>query len=316
MHQPLESVTALARFSFTPTELAVAKQALLAEQDWSAWIEQIELHGLSGFANKHIEAYDLPVPQALKLPLKALNVRHRSASEARYQALSDINRAFKNHDIPYLALKGAALLPRLYQDPHLRPMRDMDLLLATSHENQAAAVLRELGYDLPEEQPSRFMRDMHQLPNATKTVNGFTCSVELHRDGISREVVGHLHYPMDASQLQSLRWQALEVPAFDDVTMLHQVCRHLEGLHPGGVLKLINVMDVIGLAEIVLQKGDWSRLESAYPHVINSLSCLHLLTPLPQTLQSSRRCRKPCSLRYPSCHKITVFRVSDRLWGR
>jgi hypothetical protein len=67
--------------------------------------------------------------------------------------------------------------------------------------------------------------------------------------------------------------------------MLHQVCRHLEGLHPGAALKLINVMDVIGLAMRVLELGKWLELERSYPHVLNSLRCLHLLTPLPVSLE-------------------------------
>jgi hypothetical protein len=69
--------------------------------------------------------------------------------------------------------------------------------------------------------------------------------------------------------------------------MLHQVTRHLEGLHTGAVLKLINVMDVIGLAHRVLDNGEWPRLCEQYPHVINTLCCLHLLTPLPIPLQEA-----------------------------
>ncbi len=285
MHTPLPSVIALARFDLLGEHLAHAQACLSQETDWQEWINQIELHGLSGFANKHMAEHDLPVPDALIMPLKALKVRHTAAAEARYQSLCEIDAIFKQRGLPYVALKGAALMPHLFKQGYLRPMRDMDLLMPRESLAQAADCLREIGFDLPDAQPSKFMRDMHQLPNATKTVNGMTSSVELHNDGISREVSGHFYYPKVASSFQTVTWGELQFQALEDVQMLHQVSKHLEGLHSGAVLKLINVMDVIGLAELVASSGQWARLEQQYPHVINTLRCLHLLTPLPTVLQ-------------------------------
>jgi len=285
MHTPLDSVAALARFSFNEAELARAQRLLKEVTDWHMWLDQIEQHGLSGFANKHIAERDLAVPPEIKMALKALNIRHAAAANARYQTLCEVGDAFEQSDIPYLALKGAALMPYLYKEDRLRPMRDMDLLLPRDLLHQGAARLREIGFDLPEEQPSKFMRDMHQLPNATKTVNGFITSIELHHDGISREVAGHFYYPHNAKDLQVICWRDLEFNALEDIKMIHQVSKHLEGLHPGAMLKLINVMDVIGLAMLIDEQGKWAHLQSQYPHVLNTLRCLHLLTPLPDNLQ-------------------------------
>jgi hypothetical protein len=285
MHIPLNSVVALARFDLSGEHLFHAQKQLSQETDWQQWLNQIELHGLSGFANQHIAAYDLPVPDALIAPLKALKARHTAASEMRYQTLCEIDAIFKQRGLPYVALKGAALMPYMFKQAYLRPMRDIDLLMPRESLAPAAECLRELGFDLPDTQPSKFMRDMHQLPNATKTINGMTSSVELHNDGISREVTGHFYYPKSAASMQTISWGELQFQALEDVQMLHQVSKHLEGLHSGAVLKLINVMDVIGLAEHVAATGQWARLEADYPHVINTLRCLHLLTPLPDELQ-------------------------------
>jgi len=68
--------------------------------------------------------------------------------------------------------------------------------------------------------------------------------------------------------------------------MLHHVSRHLEALHPGAVLKLINVLDVIAYCETYIEEIDWPELQSRYSHVINTLHCLHLITPLPASLQA------------------------------
>lgn len=284
MHSPLNSVVALARFELIDQHLDNACRALSQETDWQEWINQVELHGLSGFVNKHMAEHALPIPDALVDPLKQLKARHTAAAQARYESLCQIEAILTQRNIPFLALKGAALMPHLYKEGYLRPMRDMDLLLPQKVEYQAADCLREIGFNLPATQPSKFMRDMHQLPNATKTVNGFVSSVELHHDGISREVTGHFYYPESAECFQTITWAGLEFQALEDVQMLHQVTKHLEGLHSGAVLKLINVMDVIGLADHVRKTGQWSRLEQEYPHVVNTLKCLHFLTPLPNEL--------------------------------
>lgn len=288
MYKPFDSVISLARFELDPAAQDHAAALLDSIKDWGLWLEQIELHGLSGFASKHISECKLPVPAATKLSLKALNMRHRAASAARFKALHEIAAAFACESLDWVALKGAALMPHVYHTPELRPMRDMDILMPREQLPMAAKVMRELGYQLPEAQPSKFMRDMHQLPNASKTVDGFMVSVELHNDGISREVPGHFYFPSDPQHIQVINWQGLFVPALADVPFAHQVSKHLEGLHTGAVLKLINVMDVIGLAQRLAASsnhGGLSELAERYPHVLNTLRCLHAYTPLPAELQ-------------------------------
>jgi len=287
MHIPLDSVVALAHFSHTEESLAKAVKLLESVSSWSEWLKHVELHGLSGLINEHVATYDLPISETTITELRALSLRHRLAAKARYQTLVNVNRVFEENGVSYLALKGTALLPMIYQKDELRPMRDMDLLVATEQENTAAECLREIGFHLPDMHESKYMRDMHQLPNATKTVNGFTVSIELHHDAYTRETKGHMYFPSAQTDLQEVKWQDLSFKTLEDVKMLHQVCRHMESLHPGALLKLINVMDVIGHSERVLNNGNWHRVEQEYPHVINSLRCLHVYTPLPESLQQA-----------------------------
>ena len=254
--------------------------------DWQSWMEQIELHGLSGFASQHVAAYNLPVPAQQQLALKALNIRHRAASNARHKALSEIATAFAASSLDWVALKGVALMPYIYKKGELRPMRDIDILMPIAQLPEARSVMISLGYSLPQEQPSKFMRDMHQLPNAAKMVDGFMVSVELHNDGISREVPGHYFYPQDPAQHQTIDWDGLPVNALTDLDFAHQVSKHLEGLHSEAVLKLINVMDVIGLANQIAANGKFEDLVKRYPHLLSTLKCLHLYTPLPHSLQA------------------------------
>jgi hypothetical protein len=165
-------------------------------------------------------------------------------------------------------------------------MRDIDVLVPLGMQIQAGAILKELGFSLPDEQPSKFMRDSHQLPNATKKVNGFTISVEIHHDALSRDVPGHLFFSDIQSQLQEIRWRDLGLSVPSHEHMLHQVCRHLAGLHPGAVLKMINVLDVVLYAEKYQDEINWRQMQSRYSHVVNTLKCLHQIVPLSKKLRT------------------------------
>jgi len=167
----------------------------------------------------------------------------------------------------------------------LRPMRDIDILVPREQEQQAGDILRSIGFHLPEAQPSKYMRDSHQLPNATKKVNGFTISVEIHHDALSRDAPGHLFYEDVIPHVQTVTWRELEFKTLGHQQMLHQVSKHLEGLHPGAVLKLINVMDVVLYAEQYIDEVNWDELKSQSPHVLNTLKCLHMIYPLSVQLQ-------------------------------
>lgn len=285
MNQTLPSVTALARFTLPEPDAGGVISLLESETRWELWVEQIEAHGLTGLASKHIDTYQLPIPKPILLSLKALNMRQRALANARHEALSELLAIYQEDNIPVLALKGAALMPHVYKEAELRPMRDTDLLVPLSQLEQAAKSIEKSGFAF-DELESKFTQGIHQLPNATKHVNGFICSVEIHKESIPRDVKGTLPYPDDASKVQRINWNDLEFDSFDDVTMLHQVSRHLEGLHPKNLMKLINMVDVVIMADLIERSDRWQQLKTYYPHVINTLECLHLITPLPANLQA------------------------------
>ena len=285
MQTPPSTVSILAQMQLSLADQQHFELSCAQVESWDQWLNQVELHGLSGLLSQHQSTYQFSIPERITLANKALNLRHKSAAAARYQAMLEISEAFAASDIRYLALKGVALMPYVYGDAAMRPMRDIDLLLPPEQLSMAANVMRELGYALPDSQPSQFMGDMHQLPNAMKIINGFRTSVELHGDGMTREIKDSLPYPRDESSLQMVHWHDLCLPALRDAEMIHQVSRHYEGLHNGALLKLINAVDVVELArKIAAKTNGLEEVKSRFPHVINTLKCLHLLNPLPQDL--------------------------------
>jgi len=122
------------------------------------------------------------------------------------------------------------------------------------------------------------------MPNAWKKVDGFKISVEIHHDAIERDAPGHLYHE-DISPTQSVQWREIKLETLGHEQMLHQLCRHLQGRHPGSRLKLINVADIVLYGEQYIEQIDWPLITDSYPHVINTLKCLHLIMPLSETLQ-------------------------------
>lgn len=271
-------------------QLSVPQSELIAGflnkvTDWHGLLNEVELNGLAPLFYQHVKNANLAVPNEPLIALRALNLRHSAAAKARYKAYVQLQAAFAQEDIMLIALKGLALAPMIYKEDNLRPMRDIDLLLAPQSLTQAEQIMRECGYDLPSEQPTRYMRDAHQLPDATKQVDGFSISVEIHHDAIGRDITECLRFADVQNELQMVSWQEHTLVTLNHELMLHQLCRHLQGLHPGDRIKLINVLDIVAYAERFHDQIDWLRLASEYSHVLNTLKCLHLIHPLPQVLQ-------------------------------
>jgi len=286
MTQYLSVLQKFARLELEEAEIEALHYDIEYVGNWSEFIRDAELYAISNLVLKHVTEQQFEIPSVNKIGLKALTLRHRSAADARYQVMQALSKKFSEHDIPIIALKGLALAPMIFPADELRPMRDIDVLVPRDKETKAAELIRDLGFILPQTQPSKFMRDSHQLPNATKIVNGFTISLEIHHDALSRDVPGHLFYEDIQASLQTVRWRDLEISTLGHEHMLHQVSRHLEGLHPGAVLKLINVMDVVLYSEKFIDEIDWQLLSRKFPHVLNTLKCLHMIMPLSNRLQT------------------------------
>lgn len=252
--------------------------------DWDGFLREAERHGLSGLVLKHLSDHEIKIPEAVELRLKALLFRHKAHADARYRVASPLLEQLRAAGCPVLALKGLALSSLIYPGDGYRPMRDIDLLIRSQDKTRAVHVIRDLGFTLPDHHPDKYNRDSHQLPNAWKSVDGFKVSVELHHDAIERDAPGHLCYE-DIAPTQRVRWRELEFETLGHEQMLHQLCRHLQGRHPGSLLKLINVADIVLYSEKHLEQIDWTALCDRYPHVPNTLKCLHLIAPLSDALQ-------------------------------
>lgn len=274
----------LIRQELTNAEKAEISSALETNRDWADLHRCAELYAVAAIVFENLKRHEFAIPKSSQLVFRSLVVRHKSIADARHEILQKILAGFERENIPSVLLKGVSLAPLVFEQEWLRPMRDMDIMVPKGKEADAAKVLREIGFDLPDRQPSKFMRFTHQLPNATLHHKGFKISVEVHHNAFASDSRGNFFYDDVAPNLQTVNWRGLEFKCMGHHDMLHHVARHMEALHPGSVLKLANVLDLIFYAEKYQDEIDWGLIKGRHSHVVNSLQCLHLIRPLDERL--------------------------------
>jgi hypothetical protein len=262
----------------------IARQAAVL-QDWNAIPRLAEQHGLAPLLYTHLKAAGIHPPSNVWRNIHALYLRHCLASQARERTLVEITVAFANAGIQMLVLKGAALAYVLYDDPALRPMRDVDLLVSRADVVRAQQVLGKLGFSAPV--PSaEALPDRHT--GAARDVDGFMITVEVHHNlfstqdtPLSMTIGDMLSAPLPFVLGETA--QVAHTLGYED--MLWHLCQHTR-LSSGvfGENRLIWVADIVGFAERYVQGVDWALVRAHYPLVLRTLSLFHFLTPLSETL--------------------------------
>ncbi len=125
---------------------AAATAAALGEYDWHALSRQAEPHRLRPLLHRRSTTGSWPVP--LHLARQWLNSYNRAALRALGQrsALARMGAALLSGGIKAAVLKGGAFVWSAGLDPALRPMRDLDLLIAPDDAVRVVEILSAAGF--------------------------------------------------------------------------------------------------------------------------------------------------------------------------
>ncbi|MBK9240231.1 MAG: nucleotidyltransferase family protein [Acidobacteria bacterium] len=253
---------------------------LVTDVQWPAFPAAAEAHGLAPLAHAHLTRAGASLPVDVQQQLFGLATRHRTANAVRFAALVRVLDAFEAASIRVLALKGAALAHLLYPSTALRPLSDIDLLVEPRQAEHAQGVLASLGFAADPRPPDRRFVGHHHLPPALLVQDGVFIQVEIHRDALSADTPGSL----TLNEQSYARRQAFTIGgrtayAFGHEEMLHHLTRH--AAERASLFRLIWVTDIVAYATRFHAEIDWPALRQRDPFVINALSLLHLVTPLP-----------------------------------
>lgn len=253
------------------------KQAALV--NWHEFPDLAEAHGLAPLAHLHLARAGVSPPVDVQQRLFGLASLHRNANAVRFDILGGILGAFDAASIRVLVLKGSALAHILYPAPGLRPTSDIDLLVERHEAARAQSVLGSLGFDAPQLPTDRRFVGHHHLSPAIKFRDGLLVQVEVHRNAMSEDTPGSLTLDRTYDRRQAFTVGGRTAFAFGHEEMLHHLTRHAaERL---SLFRLIWATDIVAYATRFHEEIDWTGLRRRYPFVLNALSLLHLVTPLP-----------------------------------
>ncbi|MDH3375622.1 MAG: nucleotidyltransferase family protein [Gammaproteobacteria bacterium] len=251
-------------------------------QHWERVVVRAETHSIAPLLYHHICRAGVEIPPTNLVQLRALAVRHRHANEVRLRVLTEIIGRFGAAGIESIVLKGAALAHMIYPSPGLRPMRDIDVLVPGAAAGDAQRILVEIGFDAPSEHRVKTMRHHHHLPIASCVRDGLRVSIEVHHDAVSGDYPDRIRVERLASPLQSVATGAHEFNTFGHIDMLRHLCLH--AFEPAAETRLAGVADIVGYAAHFVADIDWSEIVTEWPRITNTLTLLHYVTPLPDSL--------------------------------
>ena len=268
-----------ARIEGHQVQHALLQQYCRSFTNWEELLHLAEKEGMTPLLKKHLDESGSEYPLAVRRSLHLLRKRHQHKTEVRIKVLQEILSLFEQHALAAILLKGAALAHTLYPDPVLRPMRDIDILLAKEAAEVAQALLVNNGF-MPAESP--IPSDHFHLPSLLKEVDGVQICVELHR-GLYPNCPPY--YPtVDFAMLfatgRTCTVGGTKAVTFNDEEMLHYLYQHaFRAPLTYEPYKLINVADITGFIENHFTSLDWQKLKERYPILVKALPLMHHITP-------------------------------------
>jgi hypothetical protein len=254
------------------------------QASWDTLVLNAEHHGLAPLLYKHLKQLAIDIPRNPRRQLQSLTLRSRHANTIRNAATAEIARTLGEEGIELILAKGIALSNLVYSEPGLRPMRDIDLLVADANTTRTAALLVDLGY-LPEERQD-IPEDYYHLIPMTKIIDGMTITVEVHRNLLPY----HRQYPpWPLARSFGKGWDftiedvSVRTLALEDM-LLHVALHGLQAPLTYEPFRFIHVADVVSLVENHFDDLDWQAVQTLFPAGKNLLTCLHWLTPWPESV--------------------------------
>jgi len=126
-----------------------------ASRPWGEIARLARQHQVEPLLAQVVRQFDLDVPDELRVGLRQRVYQTTAANAWLFIELGRVLDALGEAGVPVILLKGAALARAVYDDPGLRPMGDLDLLVPHALAGRAQTAVAALGYaaDRPEIRP-------------------------------------------------------------------------------------------------------------------------------------------------------------------
>jgi Uncharacterised nucleotidyltransferase len=259
------------------------QQAATDFKDWSAFVAEATHHRLLPLAYWTFKRHQIETPRQVKRIMAGAYLRQKSLAQAQTAAMLETLRALSERGIEALVLKGGALAHLVYPEPGLRPMEDIDILVAPDCIAPAREVLLSLGYIAPPES-SRFDRLYHHLPMAHRQDSGHTVCIELHRELFVRILNCRLNFSHLARPFPQFEIEGRKVAHLGHESLLWMQYRGLRKL--AEPLRKLQLVDIALMAERLPDEWHGPSLR------VRHLELWHALVALDRYMPLSNRTRQ------------------------
>lgn len=291
-----------AMYSLLEQALAGFRQSA-TDASWRQLLHEAEHHGMAPLFYRHLgQLGGATLPPSSRRLLQSLYLRGRHAADIRNRAMADILAAYDAAGIRVLLVKGIALANSAYSEPGLRPMRDIDLLVARDQLAAARDILAGLGWQM--EQHHDIPEGYYHLPPLVKILDGLPVTIELHGNLLPLHA-RYPRWPLERSwdtaatgQLHDRSYRTLSLEDTLRTVYLHGFQAPLT-YEP---FRLIHVADMVTLTEKYLDDIQWEQVLAAEPILPAVISRFHFLTPLRERVIEKLGCdigRKPTGIGRP-----------------
>ncbi len=224
-------------------------------------------------------------------------------------------------------LKGIWLSDALYPEPHLRPMRDVDVMVEPERVAEVESILLELGYEpQPGGSPDQYRTHHHAVPYCHPATGVW---FEIHRRLLPARGLYGDDAVFDAGSVrahqQAALFEGLPVRRLSDPLQLLYLAAHWAGSFKAisGAGGLLVMLDLLAIAPSI----DWDEavrplpgtaVASALLLLLSYLEARDLLRPEPRVMEAlwrSQRSFGGLNLRF--LHLLMDLRLADgRPYGR
>jgi hypothetical protein len=130
-------------------ETEAVKLEQFSADDWDEIIQKSFVYGVAPLLYHRFKANNIGthIPARVMQTLQKMYLRVSYENMQLYRELSILLKMLRDNDIAVIVLKGAALGELVYQNPALRPMFDVDLLVKTEDIWRIDKLLSQAGYE-------------------------------------------------------------------------------------------------------------------------------------------------------------------------
>ena len=257
----VELMLSLARLQLQPDDVRRANRALRQGLDWDELVSLSSTHGVLPLLHRHLAnaAWPArPIPVAAAATFRAMAERIAQRGLFLADELAALLRVFDEHQLRVVPLKGPILARQLYGSPAMRPVNDIDLLVAEGDVPRVSELLAERGYGPLMGRREADAGSAHRMgmDHVSFVAKAATHRVEVHYS--LHAPLGRRRLGIDtiSDALESVSFLGAPALVMEPARLLVYLCMHGDGR------AWERLEWACGVAELLRsgQAGDWDRV--------------------------------------------------------